>query len=61
MRRAETILSIIGERGKRGLPIEKVYRLLFNPNLYLDAYAKLYKNAGAMTPGTTSETVNGDR
>lgn len=59
MRTAETILSIIGERGKRGLPIEKVYRLLFNPNLYLHAYAKLYKNAGAMTPGATSETVDG--
>src|SRR2546421_13037525 len=27
--------------------------------MYLRAYAKLYKNEGAMTPGTTGETVDG--
>ena len=27
--------------------------------MYLRAYAKLYKNKGAMTPGTTEETVDG--
>jgi group II intron reverse transcriptase/maturase len=59
MRTAETILNIIRERGRRGLPIQRVYRILFNPNLYLLAYSKLYKNAGAMTPGATSETVDG--
>jgi len=32
---------------------------LFNPDLYLLAYGKLYRNAGAMTPGATSETVDG--
>ena len=59
MRDAETILSIIRERGRRGLPLERVYRLLFNPNLYLTAYAKIYRNDGAMTPGSTTETVDG--
>lgn len=59
MRNAETILGIIQERGKRGLPLENVYRLLYNPELYLLAYARLYKNQGAMTPGTTPETVDG--
>ena len=59
MRDAETILSIIRDRGRRGLPLERVYRLLFNPNLYLTAYAKIYRNAGAMTPGSTTETVDG--
>lgn len=59
MRNAETILGIIQERGKRGLPLENVYRLLYNPELYLLAYARLYSNQGAMTPGTTSETVDG--
>ena len=59
MRTAETILNIIRERGQRGLPIEKVYRLLYNPDLYLRAYAKLNSNAGAMTPGVTPETVDG--
>jgi group II intron reverse transcriptase/maturase len=59
MRNAETILSIIRDRGRRGLPLERVYRLLFNPNLYLKAYAKIYRNDGAMTPGPTEETVDG--
>jgi group II intron reverse transcriptase/maturase len=41
------------------LPVEDVYRLLYNPDLYLRAYAKLNSNAGAMTPGATEETVDG--
>jgi retron-type reverse transcriptase len=59
MRDAETTLAIIGERGARGLPLERVYRRLFNLDLYLRAYNRLYRNAGAMTRGTTSETVDG--
>ncbi|MDQ4032503.1 MAG: reverse transcriptase domain-containing protein [Actinomycetota bacterium] len=59
MREAATVLEIIRERGKRGLPLERVYRCLFNPDLYLVAYGKLYRNAGAMTPGATNETVDG--
>src|SRR5436190_16633223 len=59
MRDAATVLEIIRERGRRGLPLERVYRCLFNPDLYLLAYGKIYRNAGAMTPGATSETVDG--
>jgi group II intron reverse transcriptase/maturase len=59
MRDAATVLEIIRERGRRGVPLERVYRCLFNPDLYLLAYGKLYRNAGAMTPGATSETVDG--
>jgi len=59
MRDAETILAIIRDRGSRGLPIEDLYRQLFNPALYLMAYNKLYRNQGAMTPGATKETVDG--
>jgi len=58
MRSAETVLTIIRERGKRGLPLEDVYRMLYNPDLYLRAYARLYKNKGAMTQGATAETVD---
>jgi hypothetical protein len=36
-----------------------VYRLLFNPALYLHAYGKIYRNKGAMTKGSTDETVDG--
>ena len=59
MRTAETILNIIQDRGQRRLPLDEVYRQLYNPDMYLRAYAKLYKNSGAMTPGTTGETVDG--
>ena len=54
-----TLLSIIQERGARGLPLQQVYRMLYNRNLYLTAYGNLYRNQGAMTKGTTDETVDG--
>ena len=59
MRTAETVLGVIHERGKKGLPLEKLYRQLYNPNLYLLAYGRIYRNAGALTPGSTKETVDG--
>lgn len=59
MRNAETVLGLIRDRGRRGLPLERIYRLLFNRNLYLLAYGKIASNAGAMTPGATPETVDG--
>jgi group II intron reverse transcriptase/maturase len=59
MRDAATVLSIIRERGQRRLPLEGLYRQLYNPDLYFRAYAKLYPNRGALTPGVTTETVDG--
>jgi group II intron reverse transcriptase/maturase len=59
MRSAETILGIIRERGKRGLPLQRVYRLLFKRELFLLAYGRIAKNAGALTPGVTKETADG--
>jgi len=59
MRNAETILGLIQERGKKELPLERVYKLLFKRDLYLTAYGKIYRNKGAMTPGTTGETPDG--
>ena len=59
MRNAETILNIIQKRGQSKLPLERIYRLLFNREFYLRAYSKLYRNDGAMTPGSTPETVDG--
>ena len=59
MRNAAAVLGIIQERGKQGLPLEDVYRQLYNPELYLQAYGKIYRNDGAMTKGTTPETVDG--
>ena len=59
MREAETVLGIIRERGQKRLPLEDIYRQLFNRELYLRAYARLYHKEGAMTPGVTNETANG--
>jgi group II intron reverse transcriptase/maturase len=59
MQSAETVLSILRERGKRRLPLNQLYRQLFNPQLFLLAYGRLYSNDGAMTPGATGETVDG--
>jgi group II intron reverse transcriptase/maturase len=59
MQNAKTVLEVISERGRRGLPLERVYRQLFNRELYLRAYAKIAPNSGAMTPGVTDETVDG--
>lgn len=59
MQTAETVLEVIRQRGSRGLPLERVYRQLFNRDLYLLAYGRIYRNTGAMTPGATPETVDG--
>jgi len=59
MQEAPSLLEIYRQRGSRGLPLERVYRQLFNPALYLYGYGKLYRNDGAMTPGATPETPDG--
>ncbi len=59
MRSAATVLNVIRERGRRGLPLERLYRQLFNPQLFLLAYGRIYANKGSMTPGVTPETVDG--
>jgi len=59
MQKAETVLNVIHARGKRGLKLKRIYRQLYNPDLYLLAYANLYANKGALTPGATKETVDG--
>jgi len=59
MQNTNTLLGLIHERGQKGLPLERVYRQLYNSSLYLTASAKIYRNKGAMTEGVTEETVAG--
>jgi group II intron reverse transcriptase/maturase len=59
MQNAETVLNVLRERGRRGLPLTELYRQLLNPQLYLLAYGRIYSNRGSMTPGVTGETVDG--
>jgi group II intron reverse transcriptase/maturase len=59
MQSAETVLGVLRERGRRGLPCNELYRQLFNPQLYLLAHGRIYSNHGAMTAGVTQETADG--
>jgi len=58
MQSAETVLDVLRERGRPGMPCDELYRQLSNPHLYLLAYGRLYSNDGAMTPGANGETVD---
>ncbi|HKN48885.1 MAG TPA: reverse transcriptase domain-containing protein [Actinomycetota bacterium] len=59
MQSAATLLGVIQDRGSRGLPLERVYRHLFNRELYLQAFARISGNEGSLTPGVTAETADG--
>ena len=59
MQDTEVVLSVLRERGRKGLPCTQLYRQMFNRNLYLTAYGNIYSNQGAMTPGTGGETADG--
>lgn len=59
MQSADTVLGVLRERGRRGLPVERLYRQLFNEQLFLMAYGRIYANDGAMTPGADGKTPDG--
>ncbi len=58
MQNANTLFAVMRTCGEKGQPVKRLYRMLFNRELYLQAYAKLYSNEGAMTPGVTPETAD---
>lgn len=59
MQKAEVVLEVLRERGRKGLPCDELYRQLFNRDLYLTAYGNIYSNKGAMTPGADGGTADG--
>ena len=59
MQDAGTVLEVLRERGRKGLPCDELYRQMFNKSLYLLAYGNIYSNQGAMTPGASDETADG--
>jgi group II intron reverse transcriptase/maturase len=57
---AQTYLAMVRKRGEAGKPLNRVLRLIRRPELYLLAYANLYANKGALTPGIDpNDTVDG--
>jgi hypothetical protein len=59
MQSANTVLEVLRDRGRRKLPLERLYRQLFNEQLFLVAYGRVYANDGAMTPGADGKTPDG--
>ncbi len=59
MQEAAVVLSVLRERGRKGLPLMQLYRQMFSKNLYLLAYGSIYSSQGAMTPGASVETADG--
>jgi group II intron reverse transcriptase/maturase len=52
-------LEALGEISKQGKPINGLFRLLENPILWNEAYANIYANDGATTPGIDGTTLDG--
>ena len=46
MQEAAVVLSVLRERGRRGLSCKQLYRQMFNKDLYLLAYGNIYPNKG---------------
>lgn len=61
MQKAETVLSIFSQKSaqKKEYVFDRLYRHLFNPDMYLLAYSNIYANEGNMTAGIDPETIDG--
>lgn len=59
MLKAEDYISLVRQRGSEGKTLERVFRNMLNPELFRNAYGKLYQNKGSMTPGVDDDTPDG--
>ncbi len=60
MQTAENILQAMHKMGEKRTPLERVYRCLFNEDLFLVAYGRIARNQGALTAGSDErDTVDG--
>ncbi len=60
MRSPKTILENLQKHSKEdSYKYERLYRNLYNPEFYLQAYQNIYANKGAMTPGIDGMTLDG--
>ena len=57
MRSAQTYIEIVHDRGKRNLPLQRVYRNLQNRELFLAAYGKIYANKLAKLGISTTQAL----
>ncbi len=51
MQDAETVLAVLRERGRKGLPCDELYRQMFSREMYLLAVSSDRSNSGRWTLG----------
>ena len=60
MRNPTHVLKSLREQAcKADYKFDRLYRNLYNPEFYLEAYAKIAQSQGSMTPGTDGMTLDG--
>lgn len=60
MRNPKVVLNHLTSKAKSEQYVfERLYRNLYNPEFYLEAYAKIYPNKGSNTKGITEDTIDG--
>lgn len=59
MRSPEQVLKALNKHGKvSDYKFERLYRILFNEEMFHVAYQCIYAKPGNMTPGTDEKTIN---
>ena len=61
MQKAELVLTNLKQKSQKQnkFIFQRLYRNLFNPDFYLNAYAKISSKEGNMTKGTDTNTIDG--
>ena len=60
MRNPETILNSLSAHSEDvHYKYERLYRILFNEQMYYVAYQRIYAKPGNMTPGSDGKTIDG--
>ena len=60
LRNPSDVLNSLSSKAKEAnYQYERLYRNLYNPNFFLQAYQNIYNNHGSMTPGVDGATMDG--
>jgi group II intron reverse transcriptase/maturase len=60
MRNSERVLNSLAKHSKLSTyKYERLYRVLFNEEMYYVAYQRIYAKPGNMTPGSDNQTIDG--
>ena len=60
MRNPVNVLNSLSMHSKElSYQYERIYRLLYNPEMYYVAYQKIYTKQGNMTKGADNRTIDG--